>query len=162
MKNLLFLFALLTTGFIPSNNGPANGTYTATGTITFTAGGTKYTCNISKVIAASTSITIQTSTQEVKTNGSVTVTCYTASSAIIPGTYTAESKEKIATVSFVDKTFKPYSSTAMTKGSGCTVNITTLTPTNIKGTFTATCLKPLDKTKLEISGGMIDCTIKPK
>jgi hypothetical protein len=161
MKNVLLLLALITAGFISSDNGPANGTYAATGMITFTAGGIKYICNISKVIAASTSLTIQTSTKEVKTNGSLTVTCYTAQSAITAGTYSAASKEKIASVSFIDKTFSPYSSTAATIGSGCSVNITALTSTNIKGTFTATVLKPLDKSKLEITGGVIDCAIIP-
>lgn len=161
MKNVLFLLALIIAGFISSDNGPANGTYSATGTITFTAGGIKYACNISKVIAASTSLTIQTSTKEVKTNGSLTVTCYTAQSTITAGTYSVESKEKIASVSFVDKSFNPYTSTAMTKGSGCSVNITLLTSTNIKGTFTATVLKPLDNSKLDITGGVIDCTIMP-
>jgi hypothetical protein len=159
MKTVMFLLALITAGFISSDNGPTNGTYLATGTITFTAGGTKYTCNISKVIAASTSLTIQTSTNEVKTNGAITVTCYTAQSAIVPGTYSAASKEKIASVSFFDKTFNPYSSTATVKGSVCSVNITALTSAKIKGTFTATVLKALDNSKLEITGGVIDCTI---
>jgi hypothetical protein len=145
-----------------SNNGPANGTYNASGTITFTAGGMNYSCSISKVIAASTSLTIQTSTADVKTNGSIIITCYTATSAITTGTYTASSAETISSVSFVDKNVTPYSSTATTAGSSCTVNITSLTSTSIKGTFTATVLTPLDNSSLSITEGVIDCTITTK
>jgi hypothetical protein len=143
-------------------NGPADGTYNASGTITFTAGGTNYSCSISKVITASTSLTIQTSTADVKTNGSIIVTCYTATSAITAGTYAASSAETISSVSFVDKNVTPYISTATTTGSSCTVIITLLTPTSIKGTFTATVLKPLDNSSLSIIDGVIDCTITTK
>lgn len=145
-----------------ANNGPANGTYNASGTITFTAGGMTYSCSVSKVIAASTSLTIQTSTADVKTNGSLIITCYTAKSAITTGTYSASSAVTISSVSFIDKTFTPFTATAMTTGSSCNVNITTLTSTIIKGTFTATVIKPLDNTKLSITGGVIDCTITSK
>jgi len=145
-----------------SNNGPANGTYNASGTITFKAGGINYSCSISKVSAASTSLTIYTSTTDVKTNGSIIVTCYTAKSAITTGTYTASSAETVSSVSFIDKNVTPYSSTATTAGSSCTVNITSLTPTFIKGTFTETVLTPLDNSSLIITDGVIDCTITTK
>jgi hypothetical protein len=145
-----------------SKNGPADGTYIASGTVTFKAGGMNYSCSISKVIAASTSLTIQTSTADVKTNGSLIITCYTATSAITAGTYTASSAETISSVTFVDKNVIPYTSTAITSGSGCTVNITSLTSTSIKGTFTATVLKPLDNSSLSITDGVIDCTITTK
>jgi hypothetical protein len=144
------------------NNGLANGTYIASGTITFTAGGMNYSCSISKVIAASTSLTIQTSTADVKTSGYISITCYTATSAIITGTYTASSSETISSVSFIDKNVTPYTSTAITSGSSCTVNITSLTSTSIKGTFTATVLKPIDNSSLSITDGVIDCTITTK
>jgi hypothetical protein len=143
-------------------NGPTIGTYKASGKITFSAGGILYSCTISKVIVASTSITIQTSTAEVKSNGSITVTCYTAKSAITTGSYSASSPEKISSISFIDKNVNPYLSTATTAGSGCTVNITSLTSTSIKGTFIATVLKPLDKSSLNITEGVIDCTIITK
>ena len=142
-----------------ANNCPANGTYNATGTITFTAGGTKYVCSISKVIAASTSITIQTSKSDVKTNGSLVITCYTAKSAITTGVYSASSSGTISSVTFIDKTVTPFTATAMTTGSSCSVIITSLTSKIIKGTFIATVLKPLDNTKLNITDGVIDCTI---
>jgi hypothetical protein len=145
-----------------SNNSPANGTYDASGTITFTAGGINYSCPISKVIAASTSLTIQTSTADVKTKGSIIITCYTATSAIITGTYTASSSETISSVSFIDKNVTPYTSTAITSGSSCTVNITSLTSTSIKGTFTATVFKPIDNSSVSITDGVIDCTITSK
>ena len=145
-----------------SNNVPTDGTYNASGTITFTAGGINYSCSISKVIAASTSITIQTSTADVKTNGSIIVTCYTATSAITTGTYTASSAETISSVSFVDKNVTPYTSTAITSGSSCTVNITSVTSTSIKGTFSATVFKPIDNSSLSITEGVIDCTITTK
>jgi len=145
-----------------SNNGPADGTYNASGTITFKAGGMNYSCSISKVIAASTSLTIQTSTENVKTNGSIIVTCYTATSAITTGTYTASSAETISSVSFVDKNVTPYTSTAITSGSSCTVNITSLTSTSIKGTFTATVFKPIDNSSVSITDGVIDCAITSK
>jgi hypothetical protein len=147
---------------IAGNNGPANGTYNASGTITFIAGGINYSCSVSKVIAASTSLTIQTSTADVKTNGSITVTCYTATSAITTGNYTASSAETISSVSFVDKNITPYISTATTPGSSCIVNITLLTPTSIKGSFTATVLKPIDNSSASITDGVIDCTITSK
>ena len=168
MKNALFLIVIITVGIASSwgqnapnaaNNGPANGTYNATGTITFTAGGIKYSCSISKVIAASTSITIQTSKADVKTNGSLIITCYTAKSAITTGVYSASSSGTISSVTFIDKTVTPFTATAMTTGSNCSVNITLLTSKIIKGTFTATVLKPLDNTKLSITDGMIDCCI---
>ena len=145
-----------------STIGPANGTYNSSGTITFTAGGMNYSCSISKVIAASTSLTIQTSTADVKTNGSIIVTCYTATSAITTGTYTASSTETISSVSFVDKNVTPFIATSTTSGSSCTINITSLAPTSIKGTFTATVLKPLDNSILSITNGVIDCTITTK
>jgi len=142
-----------------SNDSPSNGTFNASGTITFTMGGIKYSCSISKVIAASTSLTIQTSTADVKTNGYLMVTCYTATSAINRGAYTSSSPEAISTVSFVDKDGTSYSATSMTSGSSCTVNITALTSTSIKGTFTATVLKPIDNSAAVITDGVIDCTI---
>jgi hypothetical protein len=145
-----------------SQNGPANGTYNASGTIKFNAGGMNYSCPISKIIVASTSLTIQTSTAAVKTNGSIIITCYTATSAITPGTYTASSAKTISSVSFIDKTVTPFTATATTTGSSCTVNITTLSSTTIKGTFTATVLKPLENTSLSITDGVIDCTIATK
>ena len=145
-----------------SNNGPADGTYNASGRITFKAGGINYSCSISKVIAASISLTFQTSTADVKTNGSIIITCYTATSAITAGTYAASSTEKISSVSFIDKNVNPYTSTAITSGSGCTVNITSLTSTSIKGTFIATVLKPIDNSSLTITDGVIDCTIASK
>ena len=145
-----------------STIGPANGTYNASGTITFTAGGMNYSCSISKVIAASTSLTIQTSTADVRTNGSVVITCYTATSAIITGTYTASSSTAISSVSFIDKAVTPFIATSTTSGSSCTINITSLAPTSIKGTFTATVLKPLDNSSLSITNGVIDCTITTK
>jgi hypothetical protein len=145
-----------------SNNGPTDGTYNASGTITFTAGGINYSCSISKVIAASTSLTIQTSTADVKTKGSIILTCYTATSAITTGTYTASSAETISSVSFIDKNVTPYTSTAITSGSSCTVNITSLTSTSIKGTFTATVFKPIDNSSVSITDGVIDCTVASK
>lgn len=144
------------------NNSPADGTSNASGTITFKAGGINYSCSISKVSAASTSLTIQTSTADVKTNGYLIVTCYTATSAINTGAYTSSSSEAISTVSFMDKDVTPYTATSMTSGSSCTVNITALTSTSIKGTFTATVLKPIDNSTLIITDGVIDCTITSK
>ena len=145
-----------------SKNGPADGTYNASGTITFIAGGINYSCSISKVIVVSTSLTIQTTAADVKTKGSIIVTCYTATSAVVTGTYTASSSETISSVSFIDKNVNPYTSTAITSGSGCTVNITSLTSTSIKGTFIATVLKPIDNSSLTITDGVIDCTIASK
>jgi hypothetical protein len=145
-----------------SINGPAFGTNNASGTITFTADGMNYSCFISKVITASTTLTIQTSTTDIKTNGSIIITCYTATSAITTGNYTASSAETISSVSFIDKNINPYIATATTVGSSCTVNITSLTPTSIKGTFTATVLKSLDNSILSITDGVIDCTIETK
>jgi hypothetical protein len=143
-------------------NSPAYGTFSASGTITFTAGGISYSCSISKVITASTSLTIQTSTADVKTNGYITVTCYTATSAITTGIYSASSPEAISTVSYIDKNVNPYTATAMTSGSSCTVNITELTSTSVKATFTATLIKAVDNSTLAITGGVIDCTIASK
>jgi hypothetical protein len=57
-----------------NNNGPANGSYNASGTISFTAGGINYSCPISKVIVASISLTIQTSTANQSTTGSIIIT----------------------------------------------------------------------------------------
>jgi hypothetical protein len=145
-----------------SNNTPANGTFSASGTITFTASGINYSCSISKVISASTSLTIQTSTADVKTNGSIIVTCYTATSAINTGVYTSSSPEAISSVSYIDKNVTPYLATSITSGSSCTVNITSLTSTSIKGTFTATVLKPLDNSAVTVTDGVIDCTIAAK
>jgi hypothetical protein len=186
MKKALFISMLVTAGIIicscssrntntntntnasanatsnTSNNSPANGIYNASGTISFTAGGVNYSCSISKVIAASTSLTIQTSTKDVHTSGSIFVTCYTATSAITTGTYTASSSATISSVSFMDKNVTPYTATAATSGSSCTVNITELTSTSIKGTFTATVLKPIDKSNVSITNGVIDCTITSK
>jgi|WetSurMetagenome_2_1015567.scaffolds.fasta_scaffold239595_1 hypothetical protein len=142
--------------------GLENGTYSASGTISFSAGGVNYSCSISKVMTASSSLTIQTSTTEVKTNGSMTITCYTATTAITTGTYTSSSAETISTVSFIDKTVTPYTATAMTAGSSCEVTITALSPTTVKGTFTATLLKPIGKESLTITDGVIDCTILSK
>jgi hypothetical protein len=144
------------------NNGPATGTINASGTISFKADGVSYSCPISKVIAAPTSITIQTLTTDIRNTGSAVVTCYTAASAITTGTYTAASPATISSVTFIDKKVIPYSATAATSGSSCAVNITTLTSTSIKGTFTATVLKPIDNTKISITEGVIDCSITSK
>jgi hypothetical protein len=174
MKKTLFISMLITVGIIicscnkkdnttsKTNNGPANGTYNASGTISFTAGGVNYSCPISKVIAASTSLTVQTSTADQHTTGSIFVTCYTATSAITTGTYTASSSATISSVSFIDKTVTPFTATATTSGSSCTVNITALTSTSIKGTFTAIVLPALSGSSVSITNGVIDCTITSK
>jgi hypothetical protein len=147
----------------PSNNNSSlNGTYIASGTVAFTAGGVNYSCPISKVIAAPTSLTVQTSTADQQTTGSIFITCYTATSAITTGTYTSSSSTVISSVTLVDKTVTPYSATATKTGSSCTVNITTLTSTSIKGTFTATLLPALSGPNVSITDGIIDCTIASK
>jgi hypothetical protein len=143
-------------------NSQVYGTFSASGTISFTAGGISYSCSISKVIAASTSLTIQTSTADVKTNGYITVTCYTATSAINTGVYSAASTEAISSVAYIDKNVNPYSATSMTSGSSCIVNITALTSTSVKATFTATLIKAVDNSTLAITDGVIDCTIASK
>jgi hypothetical protein len=145
-----------------SYNGPANGTYDASGKITFTIDGTDYSCAISKVIAAPSSVTFQTETADIRNTGSIVVTCYTAATAITPGTYTAASAETISSVTFIDKKVIPYSATAATAGSSCTVTISSLTSTSIQGTFNATVIKPIDKTTLSIANGVINCTITGK
>jgi hypothetical protein len=145
-----------------TNNSPATGNYNASGTISFTADGVNFSCSIDKVIIAPTTLTIQTSTTDVRNTGSVVVTCYTATSAVTTGTYSAASSATIASVAFIDKTFTPFAATAATNGSSCTVNITVLTSTSIKGTFTATVVKPLDKSTVSITNGVIDCTITSK
>jgi hypothetical protein len=144
------------------NNNNSYGTYNATGTITFSADGVNYSCPIAKVITAATSVTVQTSTVDQRTTGSIFVTCYTPSSAVTTGTYTASSSATISSVSFVDKTVTPFSATATTAGSSCTVNITTLTSTSIKGTFTATVVHPLNSSHIIITSGVINCTIGSK
>jgi hypothetical protein len=141
------------------NSNSLDGTYDASGTISFTAGGVGYSCSVSKVIAASTSLTIQTSTADVRTSGSVTIVCYTAASAITTGTYSVPSSTTFSSVTFVDKTVTPFIATTATSGSSCSVTITALTPTSVQGTFTATVLKPLDKSSLSITDGAFNCTI---
>ncbi|MCX6226996.1 MAG: hypothetical protein NTV01_19975 [Bacteroidia bacterium] len=173
MKKALFISTLITAGIIicsgskkdtsnTNNNGPTNGTYIASGTISFTAGRVNYSCPISKVIAASTSLTVQTSTADQHTTGSIFVTCYTATSAVTTGTYTSASHTLISSVTFVDKTVTPYLATATKTGSSCTVTITVLTSTSIKGTFTATLLPALSGSNVSITDGVIDCTITSK
>jgi hypothetical protein len=145
-----------------NKNGPATGTFNASGTITFTSNGANYSCSISKVIAASTSLTIQTLTTDVRNSGSIVVTCYTATSAITTGTYKAPSSGNISSVTFIDKTVTPYTATTATAGSSCIVDITSLTSTSIKGTFTATVIKAAGKENINITNGVIDCTIGSK
>ncbi len=140
--------------------GIAAGTYNASGTITFTIGGENYSCPISKVISAPTTLTIQTSSTDVKNTGSITITCYTASKAVVTGTYSASTPEALASVSFVNKKFSPYSATSGSKGSSCKVIINTLTSNSIKGTFTATVSPALSGPSLSITNGSFDCTIK--
>jgi hypothetical protein len=144
------------------NSNSLNGMYNASGTITFTTGGVNYSCNISNVIAASTTLTFQTSQTDVRTNGNITITCYTASSAITTGTYTATSNTSIASVTFIDKNVTPFTATSATSGSSCSVIISTLTPTSVQGTFTATALKPLDHSSINITNGVINCTVTSK
>jgi uncharacterized membrane protein len=184
MKKALFISMLITVGIIISscnkksdnttsntnnnvptiatNNSPTDGPYNALGTISFTAGGVNYSCSITKVITAPTSLTFQTSTTDVRTNGSIGVTCYTATSGITTGTYSAATPAALSTVTFIDKTFAPYTATALTSGSSCAVNITALTSTSVKGTFTATVSKPIDNSKVNITNGVINCTITSK
>jgi len=74
----------------------------------------------SKVISAPTTLTIQTSSASVKTTGSVTITCYTATNAVITGTYSAATPAALSSVSFINKKVFPYSATSATSGSSCT------------------------------------------
>jgi hypothetical protein len=176
MKKALFISMLITVGMIicscskksdnttsnTNTNSPLIGTYNASGTISFAAGGVNYSCPISKVIAAPTTLTIQTSTADQYTTGSVFVTCYTATSAITTGTYTAASSTGISSVTFMDKSLAPYTATATKTGSSCTVNITALTSTSIKGNFSATVSPALSGSNVSITDGVINCTIASK
>ncbi len=146
----------------PKNNGLATGTYNASGTITFTAGGENYSCSISKVIAAPTVLTIQTSSTAIQKTGSITISCYTASNAVTSGTYSAATPAALSTVTLINKKIAPYNATSATSGSSCTVNITTLTSSSIKGTFTATAMAAIGKTSISITNGIIDCAITSK
>jgi len=189
MKKILFISMLITVGIILCNcngnsdntksnntvtvtnntttnttttNDLANGTYNASGTITFKAGDENYSCSISKVIAAPTVLTIQTSSKNVQTSGSITITCYTATKAVTKGTYSAATSEALSSVSFVDKKVTPFTATSGISGSSCTVNITALTSISIKGSFTAIVSPILGKSSVSIKNGVIDCTIASK
>jgi hypothetical protein len=177
MKKLLFISILITGVLILSNcskkddnttqnnndtTTSLNGTYNATGTITFKAGGVDHSCSISTVIIYSTSLTIQTLTTDASTNGVIIISCYTATSAVTTGTYTADGISAISAVSYVYNSPNMYSATATKTGSSCTVNITTLTSTSVKGTFTGILAPPLSGTNINITNGVINCTIGTK
>jgi hypothetical protein len=178
MKKFLFITALVSWALIFSNcskkddtnnnnnkdttNNNTNGTYNATGTITFKAGGVDHSCSISTVIIYSTSLTIQTLSTDVLTNGMIIISCYSGTSAVTTGTYTADGISAVSAVSFMFNSFDMYSATATKTGSGCTVNITILTSTSIKGTFSGTLAPPLSGTNIDITNGVINCTLTSK
>lgn len=146
-----------------NNDSLADGTYNASGTISFTAGGANYSCSILKVDVSSVSLTIQTSTTDILNTGMINISCYTATSAVTTGTYTADNSKNISAVSFLGKnSIDICSATATKTGSSCTVNLTTLTSTSINGTFTATVLPPLSGSSVAITNGVINCTIGSK
>jgi len=145
-----------------NKSGLTEGKYDASGKITCTANGENYSCSISKVIVAPTTLTIQTSSKEIKTTGSITITCYTAEKAVTTGAYSSATPEAVSSVTLVDKKVNPYSATSTASGSSCTVKITTLTSTSVKGTFTATATPAMGKSNLSITNGVIDCTIASK
>jgi PBP1b-binding outer membrane lipoprotein LpoB len=177
MKKLLFITALISWALIFSNcskkddtttndnkdtTNNTTGTYNATGTVTFKAGGVDHSCSISTVIIYSTSLTIQTLSTDVNTNGVIIISCYTATSAVTTGTYTADGITAISAVSYMYNSIDMYSATATKSGSNCTVNITTLTSTSIKGTFSGILAPPLSGTNIDITNGVINCTIGSK
>jgi hypothetical protein len=171
MKKLLFIGVIIAGALIFSNcnknddsssqnnnnTSLTSGTYNASGTISFTAGGVNYSLPISIVIAGSKSLEIQTLSTDLLTKGITVISCSKATSAITTGTYTSAN----STVTYTDA-FNSYLATTTKSGSTSTINITTLTSTSIQGTFTATLVPNSSKSNFIITNGVINCTIGSK
>jgi hypothetical protein len=142
-----------------TNTGPAVGTHTATGTISFKIGDVSHSCTIDKVIVASSGLTIQTTTDKLATDGNMTLACYTATSYVAKGSYSTSSTSAFSSATYIDNTYNPCSATTTVVGSSCTIEITALSTTSIQGTFTATLVPTSGTTKLIVTNGVINCTV---
>jgi hypothetical protein len=161
MKNIL-IGLLIIAGIIlvgsckKDNNGdtpPANGTYSASGTISFKAGDTNYSIPIYTVNKTTNSLTIGAT--EVTDNISITVGDLTE---ISTGTYTTLSSTINLTIGTA-----AYNASVLKTSSECSINITKFSTSSIKGTFTATVVPVLGGTSnLSLTNGVINCTLGTK
>jgi hypothetical protein len=178
MKKTLFISILLLGGIIlsscskksettttPTTSNFTQGKYPATGTITLTSGGVNYSMPMSTVQIVTTdtySIILNALDSTLITNyGTIVLQINSpTSSGLTTGTYKIPSTTNYNMIQFMDKTLTEYTDSPSVSGTSATINITTLTSTSIKGTFTATMV-PLENNNgpsITITNGVINCT----
>ncbi len=140
------------------------GEYAATGTITLSSGGVNYSMPMSSiqiVTSGSNSILLKAlDSTTVGGYGSISMQINSSTSSLNIGTYKIPGTTNVCLIKFTDKTHTPYTASPAISGTSATINITSLTSTSIKGTFTATLVSSSNNsgTSISITTGVIDCT----
>jgi hypothetical protein len=167
MKKLIFTSILISGALILSNcskkddsGSPiTNGTYNATGTVTFKAGAVNYSLPITTVNVTSSSLTINALNTSVTDYGSLILVAVSLNGIgidIYEATYGS-------TITFIDRGLTNYLASVLTSGSSCSINITKFSSATIKGTFTATVVPTISGTgTVNITNGVINCTLTTK
>lgn len=181
MKKNLFIIMVIAVGMMLSNcskksdstpsstsnnsNVKSSGKYPATGSVTVTAGGVMYTIPMRNVQIVSTGTnSIIINAQDTTIAGIslpyMVMEINSPTSAITTGTYAipGNAADAYTSVSYF-KTPTLYEASSTISGSIGTINITTLTSTTIKGTFTATVVPQTNSgASVVLTNGVINCT----
>jgi hypothetical protein len=173
MKKLLFISLLVSGALILSNcskkddttNNNNNqtpvtsGTYSATGTVAFKAGGVDYSIPVTSVNITSASLTINALNSDISNYANLIISVV-SSTGISTGTYTIANGTSIT---FADHSLNMYQASVLESGSSCSISITTLSSSAVKGTFTATAIEYLSGTAtVSITSGVINVTLTGK
>jgi len=176
MKKNLFIIMVIAIGMMLSNctkkndtttisNVKSSGKYTATGTVTVTADGVTYTIPMRNVQIVSTlTNSIIISAQDTTASGFnkpyLVIEINSPSSAITTGFFDipGNAADAHTSVSYF-QTPTLYESKSTISGSTGTINITTLTLTTIKGTFSSTVVPQTSSgSNVILTDGVINCT----
>jgi len=181
MKKNLFIIMVIAVGMMLSNcskksdstpsstsnnsTEKSSGKYPATGTVTVTAGGVTYTIPMRNVQIVSTGTnSIIISAQDTTLSGIglpyMVMEINSPSSVVTTGSYAipGTAADAYTSVTYF-KTPTLYEASSTISGSIGTINITNLTSTTIKGTFSATAVPQTSSgANVVLTNGVINCT----
>ena len=148
-----------------NSNVKPSGKYPATGSVTVTAGGVNYTIPMRNVQIVSTGtnsiiLSIQDTTSSGFNKPYMVMEINSPTSAITTGTYAipGNAADAYTSISFF-KTPTLYEASATISGSVGSINITSLSATTIKGTFSGTVAPQTSSgASVVLTNGIINCT----
>ena len=172
MKKNLFICILIAGALILSNcskkddttttktntNTTGKTSYKASGAITYTAGGVNYSLAPDSVVKETDNLVIYGF--NLTPYASVIINVLSAT-AISTGTFTIPN----AILTFSDNSYNTYQASVLYTSSTCTINITALSSTSVKGTFTATAALVYGTgaaATVGVTNGVINCTLSTK